>query len=298
MKKCVGILLALASCSAPAPEPGSMLNRHGLDNAIWLTDKVISGAQPEGEPAFRELADLGVRTVISVDGGRPDLASAHRNGLRYVHLPIGYDGIPKERALELAKAIEELPGPIYLHCHHGKHRGPTAAVVACVTAGRMSNGQAVGAMKTLGTGPQYIGLWATAQDARPAGAAALRALKVDYLETAPVPPLAEAMVALDHVFERLELCRKAGWRRPPDHPDVDPPHEALRAREIGLELMRTDEFKSRPEEYRKLMEAMRTASERLETALRASAPADEAFAALRQSCSDCHKPWRNVKPKE
>lgn len=294
MKSCWVAVLALASCSAPAPEPGSMLNRRGLENAIWLTDKVISGAQPDGEPAFRELADLGVRTVISVDGAKPDLASARRHGLRTVHLPIGYDGIPPERAMELAKAIEELPGPIYLHCHHGKHRGPAAAVVACVVAGRMDNDQAVGAMKTLGTGSQYLGLWASAQEARPADAAALRGLAVEFRETAPVPPLAEAMVVLDQVFERLELCAKAGWKKPAGHPDVDPPHEALRAREIAGEILRTDEFKGRPEEYRRLMEALRAASERLEGALRAGEPAEAAFAALKKTCSDCHKPYRNV----
>src|SRR6185369_1160846 len=71
---------ALLSCASPEAEP---IHRHGLDNAHRLTDRVLSGAQPEGEAAFRELADLGVKTVISVDGARPDVASAHKFGLRY-----------------------------------------------------------------------------------------------------------------------------------------------------------------------------------------------------------------------
>ena len=285
----VGLLL-LVSCSAPE---AVAIHRSGLENAHWLTDKVISGAQPEGEAAFRELAELGVKTVISVDGSKPDLASARRYGLRYVHLPIGYDGIPKERALELAKAIEDLQGPIYLHCHHGQHRGPAAAVVACVVAGKMTNGQAVGAMKTLGTGPQYIGLWNAARDATPSDPGALQRLKVEFRETAPIPPMAEAMVHLDEAFERLELCRMAGWKKPAGHPDLDPPHEALKCREICVEIMRTDDFKGRPEGFRKLMEASRSASERLETRLRAGSAADAAFEALKKSCADCHKPYRN-----
>jgi protein tyrosine phosphatase (PTP) superfamily phosphohydrolase (DUF442 family) len=286
-------LLALASCGAVEPTP---IHRPGLDNAYWLTDKVLSGAQPEGDAAFRELAALGVKTLISVDGSRPDVDLARRHGLRYVHLPIGYDGVPKGRALELAKAIEELEGPIYMHCHHGQHRGPAAAVVACVIAGRMDNARAVETMKTLGTGPQYVGLWASAREARPADAADLRRLQVDFRETSPLPPLAEAMVSLDGVFERLQLCATDGWRKPEGHPDVDPPHEALRLREIFAEILRTEEIRSRPAEFRALMEASRARSERLEGALREAGPADSAFAALKLSCTDCHRAYRNKPP--
>src|SRR5581483_355243 len=212
-----GLLALLGSCAAPEPAP---IRKPGLDNAYRLTDRVPSGAPPEGEATFRELAQLGVRTVISVDGARPDVEAAKKAGLRYVHLPIGYDGVPKERALELAKAIEELDGPVYVHCHHGQHRGPAAAVVACVVAGTMDNARAVETMKTMGTGPQYVGLWASAREAAKADPATLRALRVEYRETAPVPPLAEAMVAADGAFELLELSGKAGGRAPAGHPDL------------------------------------------------------------------------------
>jgi protein tyrosine phosphatase (PTP) superfamily phosphohydrolase (DUF442 family) len=289
------LLLALLSCSAPAEGP---IHRPGLDNAHWLTDTVISGAQPEGDAAFRELADLGVKTLISVDGLKPDLESAHKYGMRYVHLPIGYDGVPKERALELAKAIRELPGSIYVHCHHGRHRGPAAAVVACVVAGKMDNGQAIRAMEMLGTGPQYIGLWASARESKGADAAELRDLKVEFRETSPIPPLADAMVGLDTVFERLLLCREAGWRKPPGHPDIDPPHEALRLREICVEILRTEECRTRPSEFRAWMERTKAESQDLEVLLRSSASperAERALAALQQSCTDCHQPYRNVK---
>jgi protein tyrosine phosphatase (PTP) superfamily phosphohydrolase (DUF442 family) len=282
----------LASCAAPAAAP---VHRPGLENAYWLTDSVLSGAQPEGEAAFRELAALGVKTVISVDGAKPDVEAARKAGLRYVHLPIGYDGVPKERALELAKAIEELDGPVYVHCHHGQHRGPAAAVVACVVAGKMDNARAVEKMKTMGTGPQYLGLWASAREAAKADPATLRNLQVDYRETAPIPPLAEAMVGVDGVFERLQLCGKAGWKAPAEHPDVDPPHEALRLREIFTEILRTEDCRARPDEFRRMMEAARAASERLEKGLRNGEPADPAWTALRQSCADCHKPYRNTR---
>ncbi len=288
MRLLAAVLIALTSCSTAIHKPG-------LENAHWLTGSVISGAQPEGDAAFGELAALGVKTLISVDGAKPDADAARRYGLRTVHLPIGYDGVPAERARELAKAILELPGPVYIHCHHGLHRSPAAAAVACVVAGQMTNDQAVDAMKTLGTGPQYLGLWASAREARPAEASVLRELKVEFREVVPIPPLAEAMVGLDEVFERLQLCAKAGWRKPAEHPDLDPAHEALRAREILTEIVRTDDCRSRPEDFRSWMGGAKSAAEQLESRLRAAESPDQAFTALKQSCATCHKPYRNVR---
>ena len=67
----------------------------GLHNVYRLTDKLLSGSGPEGDEGFASLQQLGVKTVLSVDGARPDVARARRFGLRYVHLPIGYDGVPE-----------------------------------------------------------------------------------------------------------------------------------------------------------------------------------------------------------
>lgn len=273
------LLAAMIGCAAePASPP--------IETIHDLAPGILTGAVPSGDAGFRELARRGVRTVISVDGARPDLESAKRFGLRYVHLPIGYDGIPQERAMELGKALQELPGPIYLHCHHGKHRGPAAAAVACVVAGRIDNDQAVAAMKKMGTGEQYLGLWASARSARPADPAALRALQVDYREVAALPPLTEAMAALDEAIGNLELARH------------DPAHEALRAREILTEILRTDDFKTRPADFRAWMEAARTAAADLENQLRMkSGSGEKSFAALRRTCADCHKPYRNTPKK-
>ena len=57
---------------------------------------------------------LGVKTVISVDGAKPDVDLAKKHGMRYVHLPHGYDGVPDDRAKELAKAVRR-PGRPDLH---------------------------------------------------------------------------------------------------------------------------------------------------------------------------------------
>ncbi|MEM6655987.1 MAG: hypothetical protein AAF596_09305, partial [Planctomycetota bacterium] len=78
---------------------------------------------------MRSLYRQGVRTLVSVDGARPDVALAAEHGLRYVHVPFGYDGIPREARLALTRVARDRQGGVYVHCHHGRHRGPAAAVV-------------------------------------------------------------------------------------------------------------------------------------------------------------------------
>src|SRR5262249_40131969 len=151
------------------------------------------------------LQALGVRTVISVDGARPDVAAARKFGLRYVHLPHGYDGISDDRAKELAKAVRDLDGPIYIHCHHGKHRSPAAASVACVGSGLLQPTQPLGVLSLAGTSENYRGLYRSAADARPLDGKLLDALNVEFRESVALPPLAEAMVTLEHAHDRMKL---------------------------------------------------------------------------------------------
>jgi protein tyrosine phosphatase (PTP) superfamily phosphohydrolase (DUF442 family) len=276
-----------------------------LQNAHRLTDKVIAGAAPEGDAAFQRLRELGVRTIITVDGAAPDVETARRHGLRYVHLPIGYDDVSPEEGLAIAKAIDELPGPIYVHCHHGKHRSAAAVAVACVVNGRLKPAQAESVLKTFGTGENYKGLWASALAARPVEKRVLDAVKVDYVETAKVPPMAEAMVAIDQTLDRLKLAAASGWRTPAGHPDVDPPHEALQLTEKLRELGRTDDVRrDRPDPFRDLLGHGEAEAQSLQDALaawskqghavaRPPATLDAALKSVTSSCAACHKAYRD-----
>jgi protein tyrosine phosphatase (PTP) superfamily phosphohydrolase (DUF442 family) len=286
-----------AQVSQPSPEK---LAVKFLPNVYRLHEKVISGGQPDGERAFQELADLGVKTVISVDGAKPDVAAAKKFGLRYVHLPHGYDGVPEQRAKELAKAVRDLPGPIYIHCHHGKHRSPAAASVACVSAGLLDPSRAVAVLKTAGTSESYRGLYASAREAKKLDDALLDELKVEFPETAEIPPLAEAMVAVEHTHDHLKAIAAAGWTSPPDHPDLAPAHEALLLREHFTELMRTEATLNEPAELREMLRESEVASQQLEEALKAPASksswkeAAAAFELVNRNCTACHQAFRDV----
>lgn len=278
-----------------------------LENVHRITANVLAGAEPHGEAAFAALKELGVKTIITVDGAKPDVEMAKKYGLRYVHLPIGYDGVPLARGQEIGKALQELDGPFYIHCHHGMHRGPAAAVVGCVVSGLISNDDAVADLKLFGTGENYLGLWEAARNAKPASAEQLKALQVEYREISPIPPLADAMVSADQAMDQIGDCKKADWKTPKEHPDLDPAHEALKLHEIMYETTRTEEYKQRPADFRDFMEKCIEDSKRLETLLRKAkaAPADVpaadldgAFSNLDKDCKSCHKIYRNVKKKE
>lgn len=86
------------------------------------SENLYSGSQPASEEAFAQLKRLGIHTIVSVDGAQPDLELASTYGFTYIHIPIGYDGIPAEAAASMAKALRTNTGPFYIHCHHGRHR--------------------------------------------------------------------------------------------------------------------------------------------------------------------------------
>lgn len=302
------IVAALASAGKAVDKRPAFerLKTDALDNAYKVTDKVWSGAAPESEASFAALHALGAKTVISVDGAQPDVETARRHGLRYVHLPIGYDEVSTEEGMAIARAIDELDGPIYVHCHHGKHRSAAAVAVACVMNGRLKPEQAESVLKTFGTGENYKGLWASALGARPIDQRELTAVKVDYREHAKPSTLVDAMVSIEKTFDHLKLAQKAGWRAPPEHPDLDPPHEALQLMEQLRELGRTDVIRSRPVRFRQLFHENEQAARRLHEALirgKTSGPsgtappawaeADALLGTTAASCTTCHRSFRD-----
>ena len=272
-----------------------------LPNPIRVHEKVISGGLPEGDAAFAELKELGIVTVISVDGAKPDVERAKKYGLRYVHLPHGYDGVPEERAKELAKAVRDLPGPIYLHCHHGMHRSPAATAVACVGAGLIQPNEALAVLKIAGTSPAYRGLYQSAEEVRPLDRALLDALQSEFPESAKLPAMAEAMIEIEHVHDRLKAIDKAGWKAPADQPALKPDHEALILREHFTELLRTKELMGKPEKFQQLTRDGEAACLALEEGLKQGIDADQAsrlLTAVNNNCKACHTGFRDVPLKE
>lgn len=267
----------------------------GIHNAFRATERIYSGSQPEDDEAFAAIARLGVKTILSVDGSKPDVAMARKHGLRYVHLPIGYDGLTTNRVVELAKLAADASGPIFVHCHHGMHRGPAAVAVMCEASAGWTTNQAVAWLHEAGTATDYPGLYRAAQEFRKPTPAQLAAVK-ELPEVARTSSLVEAMVAIDAHFDHLKLARQAGWKTPPGHADVSPPHEATMLWEQFKEMARTEDTATRSDDYRALLAEAEQLADSLRKLLRGPTdlPAIEAaFKQAGQNCAACHKQYRN-----
>ena len=122
-----------------------------------VAECLYSGSEPHGEEGIASLKELGIKTIVSVDGAKPAVEMARKYGMRSTHSN-RLDGVPEEAGQSLARVMREAETPIYVHCHHGKHRGPAAVAVACVAAGDMTGKEALSIL-VAGTSKDYTGLW-------------------------------------------------------------------------------------------------------------------------------------------
>lgn len=279
---------------AAAPVPGPF-ERPGLRNVVAMSPKVYSGSVPEGDAGFDSLAALGIRTVISVDGAKPDLERAGARGMKYVHIPIQYSSIRDDAAVKLAAAVRDLPGPIYVHCHHGKHRGPAAACLALVETGAITAEQGMELLKMAGTSTNYSGLYEAVGKARAIEASSLDGVAETLASTSPVPGFVAAMSGMEHVMEHLRAIERAGWTAPLEHPDLVPASEAGLLHDYFRAARDESVSESDADDFAAWMQVSLEQSRALEDALaqgdgvRASA----ALGAVAQTCTECHSRYRN-----
>lgn len=284
----------------PPPNKPQHIEVDGLHNVFRVNDKLFSGNSPDGDTSFESLKKLGVKTIISVDGAAPDLERAKKFGMRYVHAPIGYNAVPDDKAHLIIKALRELDGPFYLHCHHGRHRGPAVAAIAAIYLDNCSTEQALEVMKAAGTDPKYKGLFRSVREFKPPTDAQLAALPKELPEVVKPADIVQAMVAIDFHFENLKKSRGAGWKAPADSPDVEPPHEALQLWEHYVELKRQPDTAKRPDDFRKWLDEAEAAAKDLEQLLRAGKAGnldkdavEKTFRRISANCTHCHAKYRD-----
>jgi len=289
----------------PSVPPEQITHESGKDlgplhNVMRVTPRMYSGNSPESDAAFAELEALGVKTIISVDGAKPMVDRAAAYGIRYVHIPVGYDGIDAQKQILLAKAYRDLEGPVFIHCHHGKHRGPAAAASAAVIVGDMTTAEGIEFMKRAKTAPSYTGLYECVSSISPEFESFLdTAPPADQLPSvATVSGMVDNMVGIDFCFVNLEHVKRAGWTVPKDHPDIVPAAEAGRLADHYRVLMEDPDSLKKPAEFAALMKRSWEEAQALEDAIvakKAVAELNGLFAAVDQSCKDCHNTYRNKK---
>jgi cytochrome c556/protein tyrosine phosphatase (PTP) superfamily phosphohydrolase (DUF442 family) len=289
------IILALCQGAAKA-QPEILSEMPGLHNLMQLSDDVFSGSEPVGDEAFESLKTLGVQTIVSVDGAPPDIEMAVKFGIRYVHIPFGYDTIPLTAQLSLTRAARQSKTPLYIHCHHGKHRGPAAAAIVSRAKGLVDSAGALKIMENAGTSLDYKGLWRDVEHYTvPSDETELPQL----VEVATVESLPAAMARIDRSFDHLKLCAATGWQTPADQPDLNAIQEALQLKESLHEASRRLSEKAHAGEYDATFRKWLTESDNVAQALHESLQANDrirataAFMSLHESCKQCHTAYRD-----
>lgn len=255
---------------------------------------VLSGSMPEQGTGFNSLEQLGVKTVISVDAALPEVELANERGMRYIHIPIKYSGISEDERAALALALRESESPIYVHCHHGKHRGPAAAAIGLVGIGACAPDTGLKLMELAGTSEQYPGLFEDVGAASKLDASALASAAHLLVETARVESLPGAMAEIDRVFENLVLLETNGWVTPARHPDLSAASESGQLADLFRVLATDETIGACGEQYSLLMEKARQDARLLELHIDAGdwVNADKTVDNLHNTCLECHGKYR------
>lgn len=270
----------------------------GLHNVIQINDFLFSGSSPEGEKGFQSLKQLGIKTIITVDGAMPEIEIAKRFGMRYVHLPIGYDDVPRVIAVKMARAMQELPKPIYVHCHHGKHRGPAAAMAAlrCIDGNCLAS-EAIEFLKRAGTDPKYLGLYAAVERSGIATADEFNLAGNQFPESAKVPDFVRVMVEIDEKWDRIKLVRKNNWKTTENQPLIDASHELLLIHELFRESHRLNTAMPKKNEFEELLKSAEYSTAQMQKAFGESPieikKLEQLFTRTSDCCMKCHEQFRD-----
>jgi hypothetical protein len=287
-----------AAVVAPTLADENAKDLPGAHNVVAFGDGFYSGSVPEGDEGFATLQSMGIKTVISVDGSAPEVEKAKARGMRYIHLPIGYNGFDDVRKNELARATQDAlkRGPVYLHCHHGKHRSAGAAGTVGVSLGWLTPEQATARMLISGTAPDYTGLYACVANAAVVDPGVLSAVPANFPEISRPVGFVKSMVEIDEINEDLKSAEKAGWKAPADHPDLVPAAALGQMADHFRQLCELDAVKAKPADF---VTRLRTEADQftaMEEAMLKGADAkklSEQFKAASVSCKDCHAKYRD-----
>ena len=139
---------------------------------------------------------------------------------------MGYDGYESNACLRLSKAAETLPKPLFVHCHHGQHRGPAAAAIIAMSIMGWTLEGAEDWLRLAGTSTNYPGLYQIVRSFRPPSAIILARVSPAFPEVASTTGLVEAMVDIDRAWKHLKTLEQSEFQTSPEDPDLVPAREA------------------------------------------------------------------------
>ena len=145
------VTLAVAGGAIAKTHDSSAFPNIKIKNFGQMDDRFYRGAQP-GEKDFKDLADLGVKTVIDL---RDNPTSYEKRdvealGMRYVNIPMSDSAYPKmDEINEFLKVVDDpATGKFFVHCAGGRHRTGVMGAVYRYTHNHWSFDQVYAEMKS------------------------------------------------------------------------------------------------------------------------------------------------------
>lgn len=276
---------------APTAFPKKVVCGH-IENCFEVTPGLFSGGSPETEADFAALAKLGVTHLISVDGKPPLLDLAKKHNLKYIHLPIGYGQLANKTMAQIAAAMPESPETkVFIHCHHGKHRGPAAAAIACQYSKGLSSDQALAWLKVAGTSPDYPGLFDAVRTFPTIQKADVEKFRGSFVDAVLPPPLVESMLTIDEQFDAISAAVK-----------TNTPESLAKARTTAVLLKESltelgrEKHTSKADLFAKHLAESLDATKQLEASLKPGSAENPAkiLGLVKGTCAKCHHETRDL----
>ena len=125
-----------------------------LNNFQEVSDSLCRGAQPSDE-GFRDLARLGVHTVLDLRGGggrsSKEAQEVRALGMNYVNIPL--DGFlapsPEQVSKIFAVLNDQAAGKIFVHCRRGADRTGTVLAMYRIEHDHWTNQKALDEAKSM-----------------------------------------------------------------------------------------------------------------------------------------------------
>ena len=149
---CAALLWAPAIAQTPAgtSTAASAVSRIRIGNFGKINDNYFRGAQPKTND-YRDLAALGVRTVIDLqaDGPSNEAGYVKAAGMNFVRIGMTTTKAPTSAQVEQFLKIVSDPAnqPVFVHCAGGRHRTGTMTALYRMTYDGWNASQAYTEMK-------------------------------------------------------------------------------------------------------------------------------------------------------
>ena len=212
----------------PSIQDSSPQSFEGLSQVVAFQDSLYSGSKPSGLQGMESLMNMGVNTIICVDGVPPDVKSAKEYGIKTIHLPLKYSAPSKSQIFDLTTATKMglERGNVYIHCHYGKHRSAASSALVSIALGFLSIEEAKDRMRVCETSAAYKGLWDAVEKQQVINEAHLIEDEKRFPSCVSPEGITAQMVAIDDAMNRLLRVQDLNWNVPATHPDIAPAADA------------------------------------------------------------------------